>query len=545
VKTWQKSALWYSVLTLLYLFPLVLNFRNLAGHGDAWQFVWNFWWVQKVFTTPSLQLFYTTLLHWPHGISLLLQTMTLVNSVPAALLSPILGYVTTYNFLVILHFILSGLGMYFLCYHFSKNHFAAFIGGFLFAFSPYRFAHYYGHLHLMTTEVLPFGILFLIKTLEGNRRSWIGAAILCVMTAYTDLYYFLFLFLVSIALVIWKFPRTRTVLFHLVLIAGITALAVAPYFGPLLAMKYHTQEFNILGHDPVANSSDLKSFFIPGMRSMFGGLTARWWSWWSAPWEIGNYIGYSVIILLLWGFWKSRSKIFLFWMILGIIFAVLSLGPYLHIGGRVITSFQLPYAWLEHVVPLLSLAGVASRFFVVTSLSLAILVSLALARVLQESRRGEFIAAIFFVILAFEYLPAPVIVSPVIVSDFYQKLAADHASYALIDVSDAPAKVLYYQTIHGKPLIGGYTSRPTMSANRFLEETPVIRDLVADPPDGQTGGERFHAHTPPRDGKKILTDLQVRYILIPRDERGLERYVAKLKLPLVYEDSMLEAYQAY
>ena len=532
MKIWQKFALWYSALTLAYLYPLVLNFQSLAGHGDAWQFVWNFWWVRKVITTPLLQLFHTTSLHWPNGISLLLQTMTLVNSVPAALLSPLIGYVPAYNLLVMLHFVLSGLGMYLLCFHFSRNHFASFIGGFLFAFSPYRFVHYYGHLHLLTTEVLPFALLFIIRTLESNRRAWIGAAIFCALTAYADLYYFLFLFLVSIALVIWKLPRTRAVIFRLLLIVSITALAVAPYLGRILAVRYQTQEFNILGHDPVTNSADLKSFFIPGMRSAYSGLTERWWSWWSAPEEVGNYIGYSVLVLLIWGFWKARSGVFWFWTVLGSIFAILSLGPYLHIGGRVITSFRLPYAWLEPIIPLFSLAGVASRFFVITSLSLAILVSLTLAK------QKKFIATIFLIFLAFEYLPAPVVVSPVVVSDFYNTLAKDQDRYAIIDISDAPAKVLYYQMIHGKPLVGGYTSRPTISANRFLDGTPVIRDLVADP-------ARYHTNTPPPDGKKVLAGLRIRYILIPRDERDLERYVAKLKLPRVYEDAFLAAYKVY
>ena len=66
----------------------------------------------------------------------------------------------------------------------------------------------------------------------------------------------------------------------------------------------------------------------------------------------------------------------------------------------------------------------------------------------------------------------------------------------------------------------------------------MIRDLVADP-------ARYRTTTPPPDGKKVLADLRIRYILIPHDERDLERYVAELKLPLVYEDALLKAYQVY
>lgn len=523
--------------------PLLLHFGRLAGEGDAWQFVWNFWWVQKVFTTPGLHLFHTNLLHWPHGISLLLQTMTLVNSLPAVLLSHFVGYIASYNILVIVHFVLSGMAMYALCYYISKNHFAAFIGGFLFAFSPYRFAHYYGHLHLMTTEVLPFALLFIIRTLEGKPRSWGWAALACALTVYIDLYYLMFLGVAAGAIAIWYFikdptSRAKPILIRLALIVACTMLVAAPYLGPLFITKYTTADFNVYGHDPVANSSDLMSFFIPGMRSIFSNLTTHWWSRWSAPWEIGNYVGYSVLFLIAWGLWRLRSKPFIFWLCFGAGFAVLSLGPYLHISGHVITNFPLPYAILMRVFPPINMAGVASRFFVITTIALAVLVSMILATLMQRYRYGKIIAIIFLAVLSIEYLPSQVIASPVVVSDFYHRLAADHATYALLDVSDAQAKVLYYQTIHGHPLVGGYTSRPTVSSNKFLAETPVVNDLLAD-------DQRYQTHIPPSNGKKILTDLQVRYVLIPAGDADLRRYVAGLKIPLVHQDTILEAYQVY
>ena len=287
-----------------------------------------------------------------------------------------------------------------------------------------------------------------------------------------------------------------------------TAIAILPYLGPLVQATQSNPDFQVLGHDSIQNSNDAKSFFIPGGRSAFRSLTSWYWNHWPAWRETGSYVGYAVIVLLLWGLWKARSKQYWFWAILGLIFAILSLGPHLQIGGRIITSFELPYGWIERQFSMLKLAGVPARFFVITSLSLAILVSLAL------SKQRKFVAAIFLVVLAFEYLPAPVEVSAVIASPFYETLRSDPEQYAIIDISDVPAKVLYYQTIHERSLIGGYTTRPTASTDKFLAETN-FKD------------------------KKTLQSLQVRYVLVPP---GVE--YAK-GLDEVYSDRFLTAYRVY
>ncbi len=510
----------YAVLTVLYLFPLFRNFSGLAGHGDAWQFVWNIWWIKYAWA-HDVSIWYTNMLHWPSGIPLILQTFTLASSLPAAALSYLIGLVPAYNVMVIVHFVFSGLGMYLLCWYITRNTFASFLGGFLFTFSPYHFVHFYGHLHLLAIEVFPFAVLFLLRTLEGKKWDWIGAGIVCGLTAYVDWYYLFFLFLIFAVIIFWNLAfkreaRTRGVLLRLGLIVLCAVIIALPYLGTVVHGTYHNPDFDILGHDPLLNSTDLKSFFIPGGRSVYQEATSWYWDHWPAWRETGSYIGYTVIVLLLWGLWKAclpagkaRSNHFFLWSFLGILFAVLSLGPYLQIGGRIITSFHLPYYWLAEHISILQYAGVPVRFFVVTLFCLAILTSKVITRVLTY-RHGMKIAIIFFILLAFEYLPAPVEVSAVTVSPFYETLRSEPGDFAVIDRSDAEAKVLYYQTIHEKHLIGGYTTRPTVSTERFLKETDFMN-------------------------KKILQELNVRYILTKPDEI--------LTFPLVYQDSFLTAYQ--
>ena len=530
-KPWILVSSIYTLLTLLFLLPLISDFRNLAGHGDAWQFVWNFWWIKFVFIHDQ-SIWYTTMLHWPDGISLLAQTMTLINSAPAVILSNFFGLVSSYNVLVILHYVLSGLAMYALCYHITKHHVASFIGGALFAFSPFRLVHYYGHLHLMTTEVIPFALLFIIKTLEGRRLAWLWAGIACALAAYADWYYFLFLALVSAALALWylaSHPESRSKATFMRL-AGVVLLVVvltAPYLGPFLHFKYTTNELEVYGHDPVIFSSHLKSFLVPGGRSFFNIFTVDTWSKWPGWREDGSYVGWSVLLLLGWGFFKARSKWFWFWGVTGVIFAILSLGPK--------TMF---YGWFVGAIPLFALAGVASRFFVITTVALSILVSLTLAHLISRHRRGMLIAVLFFILLAFEYLPEPVVTSPVVVSPFYRQLATDPERFAIIDISDNHAKVLYYQTIHEKPLVGGYVSRSTVSANRFLEITPVINDLVA-------GGEKFRSRRPPANGRAMLASMSIKYIVVNQYDEDLLQYIKQLGIPRAYQDEYLAAYQVY
>src|SRR5205807_5791990 len=92
---------------------------------------------------------------------------------------------------------------------------------------------------------------------------------------------------------------------------------------------------------------------------------------------------------------------------------------------------------------------------------------------------------------------------------FYAKIAQEQGNFALLELPIRPmGDYMAYQTIHGKPIIGGYLSR--QPPYPLLEKTPALKYLLdaTDPSD------------PVRDlvtngkGVKSLSDLGVKYIII-------------------------------
>jgi uncharacterized membrane protein YqjE len=55
--------------------------------------------------------------------------------------------------------------------HITGNELASFVGGVVFTFCPYKFAHLLGHVHLVSTHWIPFYALFVLRmTTEASRR---------------------------------------------------------------------------------------------------------------------------------------------------------------------------------------------------------------------------------------------------------------------------------------------------------------------------------------------------------------------------------------
>jgi hypothetical protein len=72
----------------------------------------------------------------------------------------------------------------------------AFIGGIIFAFCPYKFAHLLGHFNLVSTEWLPFYILALLKLTNDSKRGGIYPSLSCavflLLIALCDFYYLVY-----------------------------------------------------------------------------------------------------------------------------------------------------------------------------------------------------------------------------------------------------------------------------------------------------------------------------------------------------------------
>ena len=83
--------------------------------------------------------------------------------------NPVVGY----NTVLLLSFALSGLSMFCLTYHWTRQFWPALVAGTLFGFAPFRFGQY-SHLQLLNFFWAPFALLFLDRFLSTQRWRYLA-----------------------------------------------------------------------------------------------------------------------------------------------------------------------------------------------------------------------------------------------------------------------------------------------------------------------------------------------------------------------------------
>ena len=156
----------YFILTLTMLFPfsvLRIGSSLIGGGGDAWQGLWNLWWVkQSLFSLANP--FKTNYVFYPNGADLYIHSLSPAAGFLSIPLQTTIGLIATYNCLVILSFVLGGYGAYRLSYYITSNKMASFFSGLVFGFSSYHLlVRAFGHLNLVTIQWIPIYVLFLLK----------------------------------------------------------------------------------------------------------------------------------------------------------------------------------------------------------------------------------------------------------------------------------------------------------------------------------------------------------------------------------------------
>ncbi|MCM3881834.1 MAG: hypothetical protein ND807_17130 [Vicinamibacterales bacterium] len=179
------------------------------------------------------------------------------------------------------------------------------------------------------------------------------------------------------------------------------------------------------------------------------------------------------------------------WKTVLLVFAVFALGPFLTFGGHAL-GLPLPQA-LARFIPLVENARMPGRAMVVIYLALGVLMALRLAaaNLRVEARFGS--AAVqwaLVALLAVDFLNAPIPLTALDRPAVYQHLAAIDDGGGVIEVpfgigdglsngiGDQNRRVLYYATIHGHPLVGGYIGRMPPGVASAYEAMPVVGNLL-------------------------------------------------------------------
>jgi hypothetical protein len=236
--TWRELV-WvttgFAALTAVLTYPQVaLLSTHMAPHFDPMFSVWRLAWIAHQLPRDPTHLFDANIFY-PEAHTLGYSDALLL---PALLGAPLIwsgvSTVPVHNLLVLVSFVACGVSMYALVRELTGSAAAGWFSGIVFAFQPYRFAHYI-HFELLWAWPIPLAFLALHRMLQLRRvRDGIWLGILVALQTLSSVYYGVFLLtglaVLGIALVAGRARYSDVALLKPALVAaGVFGVIVAPY----------------------------------------------------------------------------------------------------------------------------------------------------------------------------------------------------------------------------------------------------------------------------------------------------------------------------
>ena len=305
-----------------------------ADEGDGFQNYWDMWWMQKAILDLHQSPYFTAYLHYPHGTTLVAQTLHPFNGL-VSLFLPFLSVGQAYNVMVVFGFAVGGWTAFLLCREVTGSYWPSLVGGAVFTFSSYHFAHAEGHMQLVSLEWLALFVLLWRRFLRCTDRSagvktGLASALLLILVLLCDFYYFFYCVVTGALFYLWVARERRDPFF---LLRKENLASTAAFVLPTLltsgvlsgSLLFQNWKDPFLGaHDASQFSMDLLAMFVPGGHWLFGHWTqAIWQTWPGNPQENSVYLGLGVVFLFFY-VWKNRSLVRIedlrFWFLMAAVF---------------------------------------------------------------------------------------------------------------------------------------------------------------------------------------------------------------------------------
>jgi hypothetical protein len=234
---------------------------------------------------------------------------------------------------------------------------------------------------------------------------------------------------------------------------------------------------------------DVVSFFLPNPNHPFAPEAIRAWLTPGPDQYIENVASIPLVALIVIGAaigarWRP-SRI---WIAVTAAFGLLALGPFVHVAGF---NTHIPGPWaFARYVPIIRLARTPARLSIVVMLGVSMLFAAALSHLGDRwPRRRRLLLSAMALALLFELSPAPRPLYSASVPAFYTRVALDPRDVTLMElpvgvrdgtssVGDFTARSQFFQTVHGKPLVGGYLSRVSRKRIAQLRQDPLLDALI-------------------------------------------------------------------
>jgi len=516
-----------AAVAMTYPFGFQLGRVGRIDSGDGQWSIWVVNWVARTLVADPARVFDANIFY-PHHSTLAYSEPNLITgalAVPAywATKNPYFAH----NLVLMISFVLSAAGAYFLARYLTRSRPAAAVTGVLFAFCPYVFAHT-AHIHLMMTAGLPFSMLAFHRLADApsaRRAMALGTAL--ALTGLCSGYYGVFAaLLVSLSSLYYLAVRRRWTdwryLAALAAAAVVAAVLLFPFLRPYVELGEGNRPARAL-RDQYTYSATWSSYLASA------GLGHRWMLPHLPPWRDVIFPGFTTLGLAAAGVWlglvRRRAQpasqapgegapplgesaafyalaaAFTFW---------LSFGPRAGLYSLVYTAF-----------PFFSLTRAPVRLGVVVGMALSVLAGIGLACLLRGRRRAGLLACVIGLAAMLEMTPAPLRFREIPPHPPSYDTLAQLPPGAVVEMPFFwPARAwfrhTYYMrlsTSHWKPLVNGYSD---YFPPDFVKNSAILNSF------------------PSRESFEVLRQYSVRYLSIhlnlydPHDRalvlEGLDRF---------------------
>ena len=477
---WQAGLL-YSLLTLAFTWPQVLQLGTVPDNKDSYFNLWRLAWIAHQLLQDPVHLFDANIFApLPNALAfsdaILLEGLVAAPGIWA-------GLATVYvlNALVLTSFVACGLGAFLLVRELTDDAASAFVAGVIFAFAPYRFDHYH-HLELLWAQWMPLTLWLCHRALKSGRLAHgVLAGCFFALQGLSCIYYAVFFAVVLAGLLpvlLTGVPRAirRRVMVSLLSGALVAGTVLGTYMVPYRAARTLVGDrddgsVRVYSAGPAHYLAALPSSVI------YGGVTGPLGS----P-EKRLFVGFVPLGLVLVALWPPLDRRRLAYAV------SLALAVDGTLGHR-----GLVYPWLREHVDVFMGLRVPARFGHLVLLGTSVLAGLGLARLRRgilathRTLAGGVACAVGAMVVA-EYLMWPMALVPV-------QTAPDQLSRWLRSqppgvVADLPlprstaeiandAVAAYRSTFHWQRMVNGYSGFYPPSYVGLWESTASLPDDAA------------------------------------------------------------------
>ena len=458
------------LLACLMTYPLIVGFDHV-GRVDNNDGRWSIWvvsWVAHALTTDPAQLFRANIFY-PHQDALAYSEANIaagVVGVPVWLLTK--NPYATHNFVLLVSFVVSFAGAYYLCRYLTGSRQAAMVAGVLFAFCPFVFVRF-AHIQLLLVGGLPFCMLAFHRLVD---RTTVGRA-------------------VALGAILWL--QGLACAYYGIfggMAVGISSIVIAITRGRWREWRY----WAAIGGAAVVSIALTAPFFLPYItlqretgfaRTLEGAQTysANWAAWtasgaWAHRWALdpsrsevlfpgavalvlglaGAFVGWQLTTAAAQRAATTETRldrgVVLSYIITGLVSFWITFGPKAGL-----------YSVLYATVPVFSFLRAPGRTGIVVALCLTVLASTAIARLLERRRHAGWMAAGLMIVAVADLVQAPIgLREAPPTPSAYQELArlpvapvavfpywANNLNY------HGHAEYMLASTAHWQPLINGYS----------------------------------------------------------------------------------------